>query len=160
MLQLNNKESYISYFQSIADSHTEINDFHFGEVDIIQNNLKSDVIYPVLWLEPYAEIRVRDAKSDNFLGVRACSLTILGKPESESFEDIDSFEAFCENVIIDILSKLLRDFNNNDVLTDINGYIISRIRPTFSDHLFGAHLEFNYVSPLKLIYNSDKWNQI
>lgn len=154
MIILKELISYKNYFESIATSHVDIQGFVYHDTEEMMAGFKSKHNYPLMYLEPYST-RLQDQISDNYLGRKTGSLVIMKK--SNSNEAPEAIEAAAETIVCDIISKILKDYQAGDLITEVNGFNYDVIDPIFVDRLYGIRLEFNFHNPLPVAYNEAKW---
>lgn len=157
---LSDYASYKTYFQSIAASHKTLRSFVFNDDENVINDLRSGNAGkpPILWLEAY-QARLDDDRADNFLGMKSGALVCLDLPYRSSSDNRtdDQVEADCEQIIIDIMSRMLKDWNTGNINVRFSGFTWSTIDPAFVDGFVGIRLEFNYHNTIDFTYNPEKW---
>lgn len=159
MITLKNLESFKTYFAAIAAKHLAINHFVYGGIEVYMNDIKNEMKYPVMHLEPY-DTSLINKFSDNYLGMKRCSLVIAEKPEEHNnFTQMEAIEARCEQLVIDIISKIKKDREEGLLITDIQNFKWATIDPTFTDFTAGVRLEFEYQNPVNVWYDETKWAQ-
>lgn len=162
-LRLTTYEDYIAYFQALAGSHNDIASFFTGDMDRFMNEIKSNLTLRVLWLEPYQPVRILDNLSDNHMGQVNCSMVVYGQAASEKFADRRTEYSNCEVIVKDIMSRMLRDYNNDYdsdflMMQGLQGFAYGEAESIYgSTRLVGCRLDFNYLRPERLVYNSGKW---
>jgi len=159
MIDLTNFDEYVSYFSGLAASHTDVSSFFIGEMEHFQNEIKSNLQPRVLWLEPYQPVTVQDAISDNHLGQVNCSMVVYGVAESEAFADSRTEYKNCEAVVKDIMSRMLKDYNEGIImLRSLQGWTYGQAEDIVgSTRLVGCRFDWNYMRPERLAYNVAKW---
>ena len=150
-----NYNEYKNYFQSIAASHTGINDFIFdnGHEEVL-SHLRSRVDYPVLWLDAYSN-RLSDNKGDQVIGSKTGALVVMERPTGERYAS--AIEADCEQIVIDIITKIRQDWDAGNIHVQFSSFNYATIQPMFVDGLHGVRLEFVILDPVNLSYVSEKW---
>jgi len=114
-LKLTNLSTYKAYFSALAASHVAVDGFKWGNKDVIRNDNRSDMEARVLWVMPYEQARYGDRASDNVVKTKQARVAYMIVPDSELFADEDAAFDACEEVIEDILSRLLKDKRGADV---------------------------------------------
>ena len=155
-MKIENLASYKAYFKAIADAHTDIQRFVYGGLEVYQSELKGKDTYPVLHLEPY-DCNFVNNNYDNFYGLKRGSFVIAEKHKQGDFEEIDAIEARCEQIVIDIIAKMQEERNAHELLTEFKSFKWATIDPMFTDRTAGIRLEFEYMNPINMIVNPDKW---
>lgn len=150
-----NYAAYKTYFEAIATAHTAINDFIFdnGREEVI-DRLRSNIAYPVMWLDAYSN-RLNDNKGDQLLGSKTGSLVVMQRPTPD--RDANDIEADCEQIIVDIISRIRKDWQEGIVHVQFSNFNYAPIQPMFVDALHGVRLEFVILDPVNLTYNTEKW---
>lgn len=155
--ELHDFQSYQDYFNEIADSHNEIAGFIFGDLDIVNNESRAWKDKK-LWLEPYPPVTIIDSLSDNFLHNKQGSLWVGGAPPSGKFSDIYAWFKSCENIIKDIIAKILQDRYQEKLITRLSSFKYGMGEYTVgATRMVGCRLDFTFTDPTGLEYNEDKW---
>lgn len=151
-------EEIKSYFESIANSHTEINSFQYGGLErILNRQLEPETDYPLLFLE---------TPSFNFSGTAenastkpSISFAILCQAPSDDIEAQDNSQNVAFEIAIDIISKMNEDYiSDNTFKFSLQG---SRLDPVDTITLsgdIGWRFEFTIEDPLAICFNPLKWN--
>lgn len=147
-----------NYFEALAASHVDIDEFVYGDNDVIQGIVKSRELGTFLWLTYKSEIQLLDSISDNILGKIPNTLMVLAKAPSELHADQETTTGNSEIIVRDIISKLYLDYQSGEITTELGGYKFGEAEPVFGANKFiGTWLDFNIIRPEKLIYNPAKW---
>lgn len=157
-MNLTNFDEAKQYFQDLAGSHVDIASFHYGDQEILQSASRSNLKLPVLWLEPYQPVVVQDNFSDNHLGLVTTTVAIYTKSESEKYEDVDDAYSKCEAIIKDIISKLIKDYNEGEIVISLNGFKYGQAEDLMgATRLIGCRLDISYYRPERFVYDENKW---
>src|SRR5687768_14489982 len=103
MYDLTDFESYKTYFEGLANAHTLIDGFMFGDQEV-QNNEVRAWRGKKLWLWPYGIVRIEDALSDNYLKRKEGSLFVGGVAPSAKYDDENAWVQACEQICESIVS--------------------------------------------------------
>ncbi len=114
-LKLTNLTKYKAYFAAIAASHVAIDGFKWGDKEVVQNDSRSDMAERILWAQPYEAARYQDPGSDNITKVKEAKVAYLKVATSELFSDMDEDFIDCEEVIEDIIAKMIKDKRGAEV---------------------------------------------
>ena len=164
-LRLTNLASYRTYFQAVATSHVDIAGFQYGDMDVVRTNNRSDMLENFLWVLPYESVRYSDAYSDNIQKIKQARIAYMKVPASEKFSDEDlAFDA-CEQVIEEIVAKIIRDKRGEDVagtwtmlLTRIASFTAGPVeKKVGSTKYIGYELKIDFQDNTNLAYNPAKW---
>lgn len=159
MYDLTDFQSYQDYFKAIAQSHVGFVDdgFIFGDDDATVNegtrwkNKK-------LWLEPYQPVTITDQQSDNYLIEKKGSLWVGGAPSSDKFEEKHAFFKECEDIVRDIIAKMLRDRTDEVLITRLTSYKFGMGQFNFgASNLVGCRFDFTFWDPSGFAYDTNKW---
>lgn len=157
-MDLTNLQEYHDYFEDIATSHVDINDFHYGDEERLMEAARSNLSLPVLWLEPYQPVTVLDNFSDNQLGRVQGTVAVYMIPDSELHADEFTKLLACEGIIRDILGKMYKDWNDGTIMNELNNVRYGRSLDIIgATRLVGYRLDITILRPERLVYNEDKW---
>lgn len=157
MIILRNLESYKQYFADMAAKHKSIAFYVYDGTEVYQSDIRNEIKYPVLHLEPY-DASLINKQSDNYLGMKRGALVIAEKPEEHNnFQQVDTIEAKCEQIVIDIISRIKRDREEGLLVTEIQAFKWSTIDPMFVDFTAGVRLEFEFMNPINVMFDETKW---
>jgi hypothetical protein len=86
---INNVSSFQQYFKDFADSNTALNgSFYYGNADRIIGAHRSQLVYPVLWLEtPTVQPVMRGGTQSSFGMVFQSAFVILHNAQGDITED-------------------------------------------------------------------------
>lgn len=169
-LKLTNLATYRAYFQGIATSHEDIDGFKWGSKNVIINDSRSDLAARFLWASPYDNARYGDKASDNVMKYKVARVAYMITPDSEKFEDEDEGFDFCEDVIEQIMAKVLKDKAGQMVMvdeeeewqmiaTDISSWKTGPVTKKIgSTKYIGWELEITFMDNTNLAYDASKWN--
>jgi hypothetical protein len=160
MYDLTDFQSYQDYFKDIATKHVALgaNAFLFGDGDVAINEGK---VWKgkKLWLEPYQPVTIADQMSDNYLQQKVGSLWVGGAPVSNKFSERHSFFSECENIVKDIIAKMLKDRGEELLITRLTSYKFGMGELNFSaTELIGCRFDFTFTDPSGFEYDDAKWN--
>lgn len=165
-LRLTNLASFRAYFQALADSHTDITGFRWGNMDVVKNDNRSDLPDNFLWAQPYETVKYLDKHSDNVMKRKVARIAFMKVRESERFADEEADYELCEEIIDDIVTRIMRDKRGELVgnewqmlLADLNTAKGSPVQVTIgSTRYIGWDLEIEIHDNKNLLYNPAKWN--
>lgn len=157
-MDLTNLQEYHDYFESLAGSHISINSFLYGDEAMLMEASRSSLILPVLWLEPYQPATIIDNLSDNEMDRIQGTLAIYTVPDSELHADEFTKVMACEGIIKDILSRMKKDHQDGTIYNQIGGAQYGRSLDIMgASKLVGCRLDFTFLRPARLVYNSANW---
>lgn len=157
---IGNIEEYKNYFSQIANSHRLISSFEYGDVDQVIDFLSSSRITDsyLMWLEPYTA--KPDLSTGRTISKKSGSLVVMHPWEPGNYTTAKSkneLEEACEQIVIDIISKIYKDNDESTIHTDLK-FRYDIIDVTFTGNYVGCRLEFNYDTHISICYNTDNWN--
>ncbi len=158
MSQLENKASYKVYFNQIANSNTDIENFLYADDHSVKDKIKDKTGF-TLWLEPLEPSNV-SSNIDNHQTRRNASLNIVlpVKESSPTHLQLEEHEEQCEEVVQEVISKMLEDSNHHIIHLDINSIKFGPGNFSFlSTQYVGCRLEFSYTQSSHLTINPSKW---
>ena len=168
-LRLTNLLSYKNYFSAIAQSHVAIDGFKWGDSEVMQNDSRSDMAARVLWAVPYEQVSYNDSFSDNITKSKVARVAYMVLPDSELYGDEDEALEDCEKVIEDIIAKIYKDKQGEEVVVDdvavwqmvattITGITLRPVTETFgSTEYIGMEMSITFIENTGLTYNAAKW---
>jgi hypothetical protein len=157
MYLLTDFQSYQDYFEAIANSHIDIEGFMFGDEDIAINKGRAWK-GKQLWLEPWQPVKIVDQLSDNYLQEKTGTLWLGGSPPSAKFQDRLDYYGACEAIVKDIIARMLKDRNEELLITRITTYRYGMGEFTFSSTpMVGCRFDFTFHDPSGFEYNENKW---
>lgn len=146
------------YFSRIADEHVDINGYHYGDMSVLQQAVRSVLKLPVLWQEPYLPVIVEDNLSDNHTGVVTQTVAIYTKPDSDKHESLEEAYELCEQIVKDIIGRMLRDHTQGNIKHRPGSFKYGQSEDLVgSTRLIGCRLDITYLRPERLIYDENKW---
>lgn len=158
LLDLSDYATLKTYFQDIATSHVDIDNFFDGENEAFNNSLKSSEYSTVLWLYPYEQISIVDNLSDNHYANHPVTIYLYAKSDDESFAKRKEKYEELVGIAKQIMAKMLIDFWNGDIMTTMNGYQYGMTDDVRGANKFvGCRLDINFQYPARLMYNESKW---
>jgi hypothetical protein len=157
MSQLGTFQEYYDYWQSVATSHVDITGFKFGDREVINCAARSNMSACELWCENYDPVSMIDNFSDNHTGQLQGSLVIM-KPDPEKFSDQRTVVGECEQIVKDILGKILKEFNEATLMAELRRYKYGEAEiHTGATKMRGVRLDFVFLRPERLVYTAAKW---
>lgn len=162
-LKLTNLAAYKAYFSAVAVSHVDIDGFKWGDEDIVRNDNRSDLPEKFLWAMPYDNAKYGDRLSDNIQKTKIARVAYMIIPVSEKFPDEDIAFETCEDVIEQILAKILVDKRGSGdplsmLVTDVNSWSSGPVQKVIgSTRYIGWELTISFMDNTNLAYNAAKW---
>lgn len=157
MSQLANFTEYHDYWQAIATSHVDITDFKFGDREVVQCAARSGLGQTVLYAENYDPVSILDSLSDNHTG-NLNGVIYLIKKSPEAWADQRTVIAECEQIVKDILGKILKDFNDAVLQAELRRFRYGEVDLQLgSTQMLGIRLDVSFMRPERLLYNEAKW---
>jgi hypothetical protein len=86
------------------------------------------------------------------------SLFVGGAAGSTKFADEYAFFLVCEQIVKDIRNKMLKDMNDDLILTRLRGWSRDAVEINMSTKLIGCELRFFYHDSTGFEYDETKWN--
>lgn len=157
-IQIVDYDSLKQYFSNVATAHLDINSFHFGDSETFMNAVKSNMDVPVIWLDIHDPVTVIDNLSDNFMGEKKTSIYIIDVAIDDKYTSRQAKYVELEAIAKDVISRILRDWNNGDLFTKFSNYVygpMSDIKGAV--RYIGCRIDLNFQVPLRLAYNEAKW---
>lgn len=163
-LKLTNLASYKAYFANIALKHKEIDGFKWGDLDVVKNDNRSDIVSRFLWAKPYDNFRY--SGEDNIIKIKPAVVGFFIVPASHGFSDIETAYDFCESVMEDVVAKLYQDKRGSMVggnwemlATKISSFKGRPVQEEFgSTKYIGFELTFEFSDNTNLAFNAAKWD--
>jgi hypothetical protein len=124
MMTINNIKAL---FQNIADAHYQVQDYGFGRLFEINNELKPGIIYPCLWVVPVSSVTTEQTQQRTFNILALARLDKDKNNRDESWSD-------CEQILNDVI-KILR--NESDDYTLIGDPVLEPFDEAHGDWLVG-----------------------
>lgn len=161
--------AYTTYFENLARNHKSIlhqeagdlKKKHFarsGNMFEFENALKKGAQFPLLVLNPKtASSNGTLTNQRRFYKGGLSVLKPLNRGNSTQ-NDIDQIRKDCEDIIEDIIQKMIND-RRKRVLEGLNlgGFVIQEEGP-LNDNLYGAHLSFSWDIEIVTLFDASKWN--
>ncbi len=160
MIALTNFQSYQNYFKAIAEDHKLLDDdkpYLFGDNEVA-NTLAKHWKGKKLWLTPPDPGQLQDQRSDNLLLRKPCIVYVGGAAGSAKFQDEYDYYMACEGIVIDILARIRKQYEEGTVVFDFPS-----VRIGWAEMMIGGtkftfcRLDFNYNDPTGFTYNPAKW---
>lgn len=157
MYNLTDFQSYQDYFKAIAESHVDINSFLFGDDDVAVNKGRSWT-GKALWLEPWQPVKITDQLSDNYLQEKKGSIWVGGSPGTDKFQARLDYYETTEVIVKDIIARMLKDRNEELLITRLTSYSYGMGEFTFSStKMIGCRFDFTFQDPSGFEYDESKW---
>ncbi len=157
MLNLTNEDSYKSYFEAIATQHVSLTQFKFGDEDVIRTAAKTGLQEKTLWADRHQPTEIRDERFDNFLGERQATIMVMS-PDKEKHADQQALYNTCEAIVTDIISRILKDFNDGLLSTQFSRYKYGEGEIELGSTRYrGCRLDLFWEAPVELEYAELNW---
>jgi hypothetical protein len=164
-LKLTNLLSYKNYFAAIATQHVSILGFKWGDEAVISNDNRSNATKNYLWAMPYDDAKYSGPSVDNTFKNKLARVSYLEVRNSAKFSDIDAQFVHCEEIIEDVISRILRDKTGRMVgsdwemiATSINSFKTSPVQHQEGSTMWlGYDLEMMYQDNTNLQFDPTKW---
>jgi len=159
-ITLTNYNEYRAYFEAIASAHTLIQGFVFGDDEVFDSLLKKGHDLPVLWLQEYEPARVEDPFADNVMERKLGSLVIYNKPADDTFEARHTATDATEEIVLDIISKLRKDYVEGVVIIPFDNMTYGLAEDFYRGGVryVGTRLEFEFMDPVDIGYDAARWS--
>jgi len=166
-LKLTNLASYKQYWQDIATKHKLLNGAsYYGDKDVVSNELRSNAKTLFLWITPYPGTKYGDQLSDNIVKKKTATVAVMKKVDDNKFATVENTFQYCEAIVEDIVSKLIKDNAGEDVsgvwtMISINTNTIQSqpVEQIFGSlHYIGCELSVEFNDNTALQYDASKWN--
>lgn len=166
MIFLKNIAEYKRYFEVAASEHNKISSYHYGDVDSAirwTNSNEDGTEGYVMWLEPYsAKPKLRE--DSKLLGKKGALIIMHpwepANDENDSnpnFPSKTTCEQICEEIVIDVISRIKNDSKLNFLHTDFSDFNWDFIDPNFTGYYVGVRLELDYNHGQNFCINADNW---
>jgi hypothetical protein len=156
-LDLTDQDSYKAYMQAIQTSHVDLHWFKFGDELAVREGKKAGMNKIGIWADEHEPVRIRDDKSDNFLGIHKAPCMIM-LPKKEKIENHQADYNACEIIAKDIISKLLKDYTDGIVATEVSEYQFGKAEINFDGNDYiGCRLDIQWLAPVDVTYKAEKW---
>jgi hypothetical protein len=119
-------------FESYVEEHPQLKEFVFGDYQKIESLNRSELNYPVLWLETPS---VNYDLSRNFQRVYNCSFVILEGIEKDNWTDIEIATAKTEQLAHDVVMYMKEDSEQDILRLENNARIGGDFVPFFGSDL-------------------------
>lgn len=149
--------SLIAYFQNLASSHVDINDFVHGPSRRILEKNRSSLNYPVLWLETPG-VDFWDNGANWMDGTRSSAFLILKHADPNDFDAQDTVYAETEEMALQVLAKMIKDHKAKTFRFDLNSCSMRAVSTLHVNTEFGWRVEFDLENTVKICYDQTKWN--
>lgn len=139
-----NPATYKAFFANmVANSATllgpgnEIKSFYFGESERILGALKSDIVYPALWLDR-PEFRITE-RGDNMTQDTMGAFSLIANTTTDGVEEQDFLLELLFETVQNII-KYLRE--QNTIVWANDGFFIEPISAQMADNCYGYRVSF------------------
>lgn len=157
MSQIATFQEFHDYFAAIAESHTDITAFRFGEKEVVQCASRSNLPERTLWVETYDPVQITDRLSDNHNGLIISSMVILA-PMPKKWADQRAIYCTLEGIAKDIIAKVIYDWNGGRLQAEFSGWKYGWAEMMLgSTEMIGCRIDFTLMRPERLVYNETKW---
>jgi len=156
---LNNKFSdFVAYFRQVALEHLVLNDFIHGTTADIMGKGRSDLKYPLLWLET-PSLKIKTNEAGHTEGTRSFAFIILWNVHKDEAtpEQIDQVWELTEAIALDVLTRMKQDNKKRLFKFDPGEVSLDPISTLFIDNDYGWRVELNLEKYLNLCYDPTKW---
>lgn len=144
-----------AYFGSIQQESRFLNDFVLGGVNDIIGRSRSDLRYPLLWLEPPTLIP-SDNGAGNIMASRDLGIVVLDKVQDGETE-LQAYER-TEQLSIDVLSHIMKHNRLRQFGFDLNKVKMEPVSTLFVNNERGWRLAFPLEAGLNLSFDETRWN--
>ena len=148
--------SYIQYFRTVAEEHTGIADFVFGDSQRILSREIAEIQYPCLWLE-VPDISPFSGDTDLRLRFDGGLMILQATPQDFEQEDAALNSTFL--ISIAVLQRMMNDAEAG--LFDFNPRTaVLQAKPPFSgDNDHGWHLDFDLSISASDCLTDEDWEE-
>ena len=154
----NTLDSFIAYFRQLAGQHVELKDFVHGAAGRIIAGSRSDLSYPLLWLEtPTLTLSDKDGTSP--YGQRHSAFVVLQSASTSDYEAQDAAWAQTEALALDVLSYLRRDRNARRFGFSLDGGSLEAVATLSQAGEIGWRFEFSLGDFVPLKYDASRWQE-
>jgi hypothetical protein len=156
--ELNNFESFKSYFNTIAQQANFIDGFLFGDTEGGQEEAQSWTGLK-LWVLPPVKSKLQDLGTDNHILGREGILWIGGPCSSEAHSDEDHYYHLCESAMKKVVSRLIQDTRESKISITVNGSMFQRADMNLSSTKFiGCEFIFTINDAEGFQFNQSDWD--
>ncbi len=159
MLQDSDLQTYTRYFEDIASSHKEIDQFLCGDKKMAEKQMIISSKGKILWLAPLEPISFSsDNKEESSINDYHCSVYICqDKRENSTPEQVIKKVGQCEKIVKQVRAKLLKDYNEGTINTNFWKFKYKTINELAlnGQTMCGIKLEFNFKTPTFIKYDPD-----
>lgn len=147
---------FIDYFRNIAAKHVDVKDFVHGASGDILAKTRSSLQYPCLWLET-PNLQFHDNDTLQLTADRIGAFVVLWNAPNKTPEQIDVIWADCEQIVYDVLGRMVRDRKQRKFQFSLNGTSAEAISQMFTDKDFGWRVEFKMGKEVPICFDATKW---
>jgi len=147
-------DTFVQYFRELADSHVNINSFQVGNSERILNRQRSDIDYPILWLE------VPDVSIFQLGGYKArysSRLLVLKDSAADDWDGEDASLNICLKIMFEILTKMEEDADDGEFEFVMSDASIQPKTKWSADDDHGWALDFSIVGQIDQCVNPDNF---
>ena len=128
------------HFESYAEEHSEIKEFVYGDNQKILNLDRSEICYPVLWLEtPIISYNF----GVNFQKIYNCAFVVMGNAKPDNWQDVERMADLTESITQDLIFYLKEDYESSLLkLQNPSRVSADYVRPFGHDHDIGWRVSF------------------
>jgi hypothetical protein len=168
VVNLTNLASCKAYFTVIATLHKEIDEFKWGDKDLLKKNNRSNMAPRVLWGKPYDGGDYQGDGTDNIIKNKVLELRYMKVAASQAQDDLETAASECEAVIEQIVAKMFLDKRGRStesggwemVVFKFNGMKTENFEITIgSTRYVGCELRITFQDNTGLQYDASKWNE-
>lgn len=161
-MNFSDEQAFKAYFEALATSHMDIDQFIFGTVDEASKQVKN-ITGTILWLDHYRPIRAAGQK-DTHAGKLTAEFTVMqpGSERTLTTEALDALLKACEDIVQQVFAKILYDHDQTigpGAHPDYPSLQFGRMEGSLlaGTEFEGTAAQIDFFIPLKLDYNPDKW---
>jgi hypothetical protein len=160
-MAVNSYSTYKSFFQTLAANNIALQDFVLGDSQRIIGDSRSEISYPVLWLES-PDMKVMDNKASNFLGEFTGAFSILDNIPPDDYTAQDAAMESTYQIALQAISYMLKNrrgrIDSPEFTLDLNSITLNPIASLLVDNCYGWRVEFRFTENIGICYDASKWN--
>lgn len=143
------------YFRSIKEESLFFKDFVVGGAAEIMDLSRSELTYPVLWLE-LPTMAPGDNGAGNITATRDLGVVVLDQLRETDASELEAYER-TEQLVVDLLSHVLKHGRLRQFGFDLNKVKVEPISTLFVDNERGWRLAFPLEAQLNLSFDPTRW---
>lgn len=157
-------QDYIDYFSNLADQHTDLQDFVVGPDERILSRERSDLSFPVLWLED-PELQMQEA-DELQLSYNSRILILQNVGAQANFDEQKQALEDTGTIALELVNRLRQDSENGstqDAFFFIFSYSDARLSPittALNDGDWGWAIEFIIRRPAENCVDTNNWQDL